>query len=259
MFVFEERAGISDEETALKEIRLLRLHRNSRIFEEMFNYCQRYNKSEMFNNYLQIKRSISPEFISKYKLFYIENYFEVNNHLKKQFQMDDLHRSGLYNEKGNLIFAKHRIIIPYLRKGQIIYLRARYFDQEFNTDCKGSKYIGLKNDALNVNTAKRLYNLDTIDKMYEFEFIHITEGEFDAIICEQMGFNCVAIPGVGNLPLQQLEKVKHFNPVICVDNDEAGKSLENNLTEYFNKRGKTVTIKNLPQKDITDFYKDNAV
>ena len=213
----------------------------------------------MFNNYLQVNRSIHPEFIKKFKLFYIGNYFEVNNHLKKIASPDDLHRCGLVNDKGNLIFAKHRIIIPYLSKGQIVYLRARYFDQDYNTNCNGAKYIGLKNDGLNVNTAKRLYNLDTAQKMFEFERIFITEGEFDAIIAEQMGFNCVAIPGVGNLPEKQLELIVKFNPVICVDNDEAGRMLEDNLTNFFNKRGKDVTVKNLPQKDITDFYKSYVI
>lgn len=258
-FFYEERAGISDEKQALYETRLLRLHRNSQIFEEMFDYCRQYQNAEMFNNYMQVQRSIHPDFIEKFKLFYIGNYFEVNNHLKKKFGLNDLRRCGLFNDKGNLIFAMHRIVIPYLSNGQMVYLRARYFDNDFNTDCKGSKYIGLKNDALNVNTAKRLYNMDTLKNMFEFEYIYITEGEFDAIIAEQMGFNCVAIPGVGNLPDKQLERLLKFNPVICVDNDDAGRTLEVNLTEFFNKRGKVVMIKNLPQKDITEFYKSYVV
>lgn len=258
-FFYEERAGISDEKQALYETRLLRLHRNSQVFEEMYNYCGQYQNAEMFNNYMQVQRSIHPDFINKFKLFYIGNYFEVNNHLKKKFDLSDLRRCGLFNDKGNLIFAMHRIVIPYLSNGQMVYLRARYFDQDFNTNCKGSKYIGLKNDALNVNTAKRLYNMDTLKSMLEFEYIYITEGEFDAIIAEQMGFNCVAIPGVGNLPDKQLEKLLKFNPIICVDNDEAGRTLEFNLSEFFNKRGKVVMIKNLPQKDITEFYRSYVV
>lgn len=258
-FFYEERASLSSESVALKETRLLRLHRNSVIFEEMYNYCIQYQNAEMFNNYMQTQRYIHPDFINKFRLFYIGNYFEVNNHLKKKFGLNDLRRCGLFNDKGNLIFAMHRIVIPYLSNGQMVYLRARYFDNDFNTDCKGSKYIGLKNDALNVNTAKRLYNMDTLKNMFEFEYIYITEGEFDAIIAEQMGFNCVAIPGVGNLPDKQLERLLKFNPVICVDNDDAGRTLEVNLTEFFNKRGKVVMIKNLPQKDITEFYKSYVV
>lgn len=254
-FVFEERAALSNEDLALKEVRLLRLHRNSVIFEETYNYCLQYHNAAMFRNYLEKERGISQSSIDKFKLFYIGNYFEVNNHLKKKFAMDDLLRSGLVNEKGNLIFAKHRIVIPYLHKGQMVYLRARYFDQDFNTNCSGTKYIGLRNDALNVNTAKRLYNLDTLKKMFDFERIYITEGEFDAIILEQMGFNSVAIPGVGNLPVKQLKELLKYQPVICVDNDEAGKTLEANLTDFFRGNDKSVIVKNLIQKDITDFYR----
>jgi len=260
-FFYEERAALSNEKQALHETKILRLHRNQEVFEELFNYCQRYNKEFFFSQYLHVKRNIAFEFIKKFKLFYIHNYFEVNNHLKKQFAIADLRRVGLFNDNGNLIFAKHRIIIPYLSNGQIVYLRARYFVPDEISESKkiSVKYIGLKNDALGVNTAKRLYNLDTIKKMFEFERIFITEGEFDAIIMEQMGFNCVAIPGVGNLPEKQLERLLKSQHVICVDNDEAGRTLELNLTEFFNKRGKDVSIKNLPQKDITDFYKSYVV
>ncbi|MCZ2414179.1 MAG: hypothetical protein LC136_08000, partial [Burkholderiales bacterium] len=113
-FFYEERAGISDEKQALYETRLLRLHRNSQVFEEMYNYCGQYQNAEMFNNYMQVQRSIHPDFINKFKLFYIGNYFEVNNHLKKKFDLSDLRRCGLFNDKGNLIFAMHRIVIPYL-------------------------------------------------------------------------------------------------------------------------------------------------
>lgn len=258
LYLYEERAALSSEAQALNEVKRFRLNRNSQIFEELFEYCQNYQNAKMFNDYLQNERMITPEFIAKFRLFYIGNYFEVNNHLRKKYDPADLQRAGLISDKGNLIFAKHRIIIPYLHNGEIVYLRGRYFDQDYNSVCKGSKYIGLRNDSLGVNTTKRLYNLDTLNNMLGFERIYITEGEFDAIIAEQMGFNCVAIPGVGNLPENKLIKLLPFEVVICVDNDSAGKILENNLIDFFNRRGKEVTIKSLNKKDITEFFKTNA-
>lgn len=258
LYFYEERAALSSEAQALYEVKRIRLNRNIEIFEELFQYCQNFQDAKMFNDYLQNERMITPEFISKFRLFYIGNYFEVNNHLKKLFPIADLQRAGLVSDKGNLIFAKHRIIIPYLHNDKIIYLRGRYFDQDYNTVCAGSKYIGLKNDALGVNTAKRLYNLDTTTSMMDFERLYITEGEFDAIIAEQMGFNCIAIPGVGNLPGKMPDKLMRFQIIICADNDEAGKNLENNLSSYFNQMGKDVTIKNLNKKDITEFFKTYA-
>ena len=259
-YFYEERAAISNEKQALDEVRLLRVHRNQVIFNELYDYCRRYESDYHFTNYLNIDRKLDWETIAKFKLFYIGNYFEVNNHLRKQFDVNDLRRAGIVNEKGNLIFAKHRIIIPYITNGQIIYLRGRFFDQEFNTKCSGTKYIGLKNDALGVNTAKRLFNLSTLKTIWYFERVFIVEGEFDAMILEQNGFNSIAIPGVGNLPEKQLKKLLDYDINICVDNDDAGKTLENNLTTFFHKFNKTVTIKSLPDKikDITDFYKGTA-
>lgn len=258
-YFYEERAALSNDQQALSEVRLLRLHRNQKIFWELFNYCSKYDLDQHFLDYIINDRKIKIDTLVKFKLFYIGNYFEVNNHLRKKFDVKELQRAGLVNEKGNLIFAKHRIIIPYINKGQIIYLRARYFDQDFKTHCSGTKYIGLKNDALGVNTAKRLYNTDTLRSMFDFERIYVTEGEFDAIILEQMGLNAVAIPGVGNLPEKQLKRLLQFTPALCVDNDEAGETLKMNLTKFFHQNNKEVIIKSLPLgvKDITDFYKAN--
>lgn len=256
-YLFEEVAAISSEQYALIEVKKARLENNKKIFQNLYEYCQRYSNADSFKRYMNEERMLSDETIRRFKIFYIENYFEVNQHLKKTFQPEELFASGLVNEKGNLIFAKHRIIIPYLHKGEIIYLRGRYFDAG-ETKTNGPKYIGLKNDALNVNTAKRLWNTDVFNNMVNGDRLFITEGEFDAMVLEQEGLFACAIPGVGNIPGNKwFLKMKGLRVNLMMDNDEAGESLRKNLHKKFDSIGIDYYDLYLSNyKDITDFARD---
>ena len=168
--------------------------------------------------------------------------------------MEELQKSGLFNAKGNLIFFAHRIIIPYLHNGNITYLRGRYFDENGNTKTDRSKYIGLGNDAIGINTSKRLFNIDVLKKMLPEERLYITEGEFDCIVMEGMGYNAVCIPGVGNMPSERiLSKLDAYDIYLCLDTDTAGEGLATLLITYFSGRGKVITKVKLPVKDVTDF------
>jgi len=255
--LYEERAGISDESRALSEVKKYRIERNAEIFDDLYLYCTERGWTRQAWEYLTKKRMLSPKSIIFFKLFFILNYYEVNNHLKKRWAVDDLRRAGLFNLKedgsGNLIFYNHRIIIPYLHNKKIVYLRGRYFDADGNTETSSNKYLGLKNDALGVNTPKRFYNSDAMD-LLPGERIYITEGEFDAMLIEDAGFKAIAIPGVGNIPkIEKFEKLKNAEVVFIPDNDEAGSKLQAELTKIFEKMGKGLLIKKLPAKDVTDF------
>lgn len=253
-YLFEELAAISSEQYALIEVKKARLENNKKIFQNLYEYCQRYSNADSFKRYMNEERMLSDETIRRFKIFYIENYFEVNQHLKKNFQPEELFTSGLVNEKGNLIFAKHRIIIPYLHRGEIIYLRGRYFDAG-ETKTNGPKYIGLKNDALNVNTAKRLWNSDVFGSLTGGDRLFITEGEFDAMVLEQEGLSACAIPGTGNIPNDKwFSKMKNLRVQLLMDNDEAGELLRMNLICKLNSFG--IFYENLylsNYKDITEY------
>jgi len=203
---------------------------------------------------LHSHRCYDDNAIDKFKLFYIGDYFEVNNHLKKTFQMSELKASGVMNENGNLIFAKHRLIIPYLHNEEIVYLRARFFDNG-NPVTEGIKYIGLRNDALNVNTAKRLFNSDVLGKMAPSDQLYIVEGELDAILLDNSDVFAVAIPGAGNMPSDKwLHKMKQFRVNIMVDSDEAGKKLKERLIQKLKEL--SISYNEIiidGYKDITDY------
>jgi DNA primase len=182
----------------------------------------------------------------------------VNNHLKKEFSNSELTRAGLISDKGNLIFFNHRIMIPYLYKNTIVYLRGRYFDQDNQTVKEAMmKYLGIKNDAVNVNGSRRFYNIDTLNSCHEGRELYITEGEFDTMMIEQNMFPSVAIPGAGNTPNEvQLNKLLPYKLLVVADNDEAGMRLLQGLKLHFSKHNKIINRVELPSnsKDVSDWY-----
>ena len=261
LYIFDERLGMEFEadiqednpvstKAAIRDVQQIRLEKNKEIFFEMFTYClKNFGRDVMFNSYLIEGRNLSPEIIEKKDLFYIGNYNQVSNHLKKKFSLGDLQRSGLYNEKGNLIFFNHKIIIPYKYKNEIVYLRARCIKQNDGF----SKYLGLVNDGLNLNTPKRFYNVDVIEKLFPGEYLYITEGEFDAMMMEDLGYNAIGIPGVGNIPSGfWLKRLFPFKVILVLDNDEPGKQLGRRLQVFFNDRHKQIFEKQLGAKDVTE-------
>lgn len=284
LYVFDERLGIesdgrsdglesngtSEKETelsnkaAIRAVQNFRLEKNKEIFFELYTYClKHFGNDKGFINYLVNERRIERRLIELFELFFIGDYFQVSNHLKKMFDIGDLQRSGLFNDDGNLVFFKHRIIIPYKYNGEIVYLRGRYFMDDVRgkmENGKYSKYLGLRNDELNLNTPKRFFNVDVVDKLFDGEHLYITEGEFDTIILHQLGFNSIAIAGVGNIPSDKwLQRLTRFEIYLCPDNDEAGKQLENNLVEKFLQFNKEIYTIELPAKDPTEMVRETEI
>jgi len=260
---YYERLGLSnDENLALLELKKRRISQNSLIFSELYSYCINLEPRIKAINYLIGERKLRSKTLEKYKIFHIPDYYKVNQHMKKMFSLDLLIRSGLYNNKkndkgeykSNLIFYNHRIIIPYLFNDEITYLRGRYFDENDNfTPSSGSKYLGLANDILGVNTSKRFYNLDVLKTLLTGERVYITEGEFDTLVLTQEGFPAIAIPAVGNIPPEkQFQKLSPYTCVIVGDNDEAGNKMVDKLKGIFIRNNIRGFVKTIPAKDITD-------
>ena len=259
---YEERLSINPA-GALKELKLKRYKSNVEVFQEFEYYCIKCGWDKRAYNYLVESRKIPPIEVERFRLFYVKDYNKVNNHLKKQFPLEQLQKSGLYNTKedgsGNLIFYKHRIIIPYLVNNELSYLRGRFFD-ETGPHTDGGKYIGLADDELGINTSRRIFNMDTMKRLIPGERFYITEGEFDAITVEGLGKFAVAIPGIGNIPEKRFfKKMCDYQPVLCMDNDNPGGDLRKALIEMFNNFRKVVMIKKIPEsyKDVSDFVIDS--
>jgi hypothetical protein len=236
-FYMNEKRGFIE---AKRKIQQYRLEKNKEIFEELGNYSMRAeNKCDKAFVYLEKHRMIPADSIAANYLFAFENYSKVNNHLKKEFDLERLQLSGLFNVKckqckrphplplslsrergikcecgsvesdGNLIFYMHKIIIPYVYQARLVYLRGRYFNSDQPTPWelpdgaeRACKYIGLRDDLLRVNTTRRFYNLGVLKRMLPGERLYIVEGEFDCIVMNsrRVGLDCIAIPGAGNIP-----------------------------------------------------------
>lgn len=241
-------------------IKLKRLEMNKKIFYEFRRICNEQYPDTPFGDYLLKERKLPSKKVMVFKLFFVINYFEVNNHLKKKFSLKDLQRSGLYSQKedgsGNLIFFNHRLIIPYLHNGEIIYLRGRYFDKENKTNPApgNSKYMGLSNDTLNLNATKRFYNTEVLRSMLDGERLLIVEGELDAIAGEAIGINTMGIPGSQNIPpLEQFKKLLKYQITLCGDNDSAGSDMLKKVGDVLLSLKKEYTIKQLTTKDLNEF------
>ena len=108
---------------------------------------------------------------------------------------------------------KNRIIIPYYNKnGQLIYYNGRYLGDNSNL-----RYLGPPK-SLGVGKGDVLFVPDWPE---DGEKIYLTEGEFDAISLRQCGFHSAAFGGK-SLSDAQVEILKPYIPVLCLDADKAG-------------------------------------
>jgi len=255
--IYYERFGMTDDGTyALNQVKHHRMEQNKEVFEALYSFCLQIGWELDAKLYMNERRKLCAETLQQFKCFFIKDYKRVSEYLKQKFGKDRLIRSGLFNEKVNLIFFRHRIMISYLHMGKIVYLRGRYYGvdgEKEKAPSDASKYIGLRDDGLGVNTPRRFYNWDVVASMGKGEKLYIVEGEFDTMVMAQMGYNCIGVPGTGTVNLEKLDRLTGFEVVIMVDSDEPGKKLQAKLIKRFAELGKQVAIKALPNKDITDF------
>jgi DNA primase len=107
---------------------------------------------------------------------------------------------------------RNRIIIPYYNKnGDLIYYNGRYLGESNLRYLGPPKSLGIgKGDVLYVPEWPK-----------EKEKIYLTEGEFDALSVKQCGLYSAAFGGK-NLSESQIEIIKDYAPVLCLDADKAG-------------------------------------
>ena len=195
-------------------------------------------------------RGLTDETISKFLLFSISDYPKINQHLKDRFSKDELQKAGLVSDEGNLIFYKHKVVIPFMQDGRIVYLRGRYLENG-NAQTDKAKMLGLKGQ-----TTKRLFNGDILTDLKKGDKVYICEGEFDAMILDQNNYNAVAILGTTNFNAEDIDLFKGLDVILCLDNDEAGQRATQELGKMFLLKGRIVKTKQLPEniKDITEYF-----
>lgn len=148
------------------------------------------------------ERGITVDTIHKHKIGWAPG--GLKQHLLDlKFPLKDILASHLVTDRGD--FYVNRITIPYTANGQVIQIRGK--------DING-KYTTPPGDTV------RLFN---VDATFQASTVIVCEGEFDALVLEQLGYNAVGMPGAQAWqPAWNSYLTNASRVYACFDRDEAG-------------------------------------
>lgn len=169
-------------------------------------YFTNLGENEEAYKYLRYERGLEIDTIEKFKLGYAGG--GLASHMKeKGYGYAELMKSGLLDKNGKDFFFNH-ITIPYISDGRVVQIRGRSLSDE------GSRYMtphGNKAMLFNVDAAR------------DADMVVVTEGEFDAIVLDQLGYNSIGVAGANLWKDEWSGYVRKAKQVfICFDNDKAG-------------------------------------
>lgn len=156
--------------------------------------------------YLRHERGLEVETIQTFRLGYAGG--GLIKYLKsKGYALPEMVQSGLVNDKGQEFFQNH-ITIPYIVAGRVVQIRGRSIGDG------QTKYMTPPgNKAMLFNT----------DSTWGADRIVICEGEFDAIVLDQLGYSAVGVAGAQSWKDSFADYMKDAKTVFVVfDNDKAG-------------------------------------
>jgi hypothetical protein len=131
-------------------------------------------------------RGLTDETINKFRLGFAPGQGVLFEHLKDKFNTDEIVATGycgVDRKSGEIYdFFRNEFTIPYLAHGIAQQIRGRAADPAVESN----KYRTPPGGPV------RLFN---VDAAWSAETLIITEGEFDAMILDQLGFSAVGVPG----------------------------------------------------------------
>lgn len=221
----------------------------SEIYERFQQFCLTQPATESARKaaeYLR-GRGIDDWTIRHFKLFVIKNYVAANDFLKSNFSIEDLKACGIVNDKGNLVFFVHPIIIPYYQDGRIVYLQGRTIG---NPPDGASKYQFLS------GVPRSIFNIDSIKKLRPNSEVYLTEGAFDCMTLVKNGMMAVSLGSAKIFKKEWMKYFKKYKILISFDNDTAGINGANALIEDFLMAGILAEKRdwNKGFKDINDYF-----
>ena len=158
-----------------------------------------------------IKRRIFKKTWDSTRLRFISDYDKVNRELLQKFGLEVLQKAGLYNEKGNLRYYKHRLLFPYIDEKIIPrYFQARAIDAETQP-----KELNLR------GSVPFPFNVSLLDG--KPGWIYLCEGCVDTLTMMDRGFPSVGIPGVKSFKPEWTNLFRNKRVVVCLDQDDAGR------------------------------------
>ncbi len=185
-----------------------------------------------------IKRRIFKPVWDKMRLRYVKNYEEVSKSLLNEFGKELLQKVGLFNEKGNLRYYKHRLIFPYLdSQFRSLFFQARTIEKD--TKPKEQNLAGY---------VPYPYNVSALDG--HSGWIYLCEGVIDTLTVLGRGLQAVGIPGVNSFKAAWCSYFKEKSVILCLDQDEAGRRGTTMIKELLQGAGIHVT-----ENDKSEFPK----
>lgn len=197
-------------------------------------------------NYLE-RRKISQHAINSAGVVYFprKSYHRVMRRLMDRFDVEELQKSGLFNEQGNLTFYRHRLIFPFYAERQVIYFQARTIASGIEP-----RWHNLRGGV------PLLYNSDSLAKLTSGSIIYLVEGFTDTLTLLTHGFNVVGIVGAGGFKEEWLSLIGRFRVVAALDGDKAGQTATERYEEMFAARGIKLNRLHLPS-DVNDFFRSD--
>ncbi len=199
-----------------------------------------------------LKKYLKSRCVSLSKdIHFLTNYQSVNNYLKTKYSPERLQKSGLFSDKGNLMFFGHRIIFTHRYKDKIIYIHARRTNKD-----NDKKYLYAK-------TKKIPFNLDALNN--EYTTVRLVEGVFDAISLIQDDKPAISL-GSNKTTLETIKyiakkaKENNLNIKFIFDNDKPGKQAfetekYKEFQQIFNSLDVLFSYENIKgAKDVNELY-----
>lgn len=254
LVLLAERANVSlssgkqSQESTNKKTKLYKL-----IDEVSRWYSIQLSQNKEALQYLS-ERGLNRETVQAFRLgFAPDAWTSAYDFLKqKNYHDEEIYASGMSTKKqGGTSFYdrfRSRIMFPLFdSQGRIVGFSGRIFPGE--KDEKNAKYVNSPESVL-FHKSDVLYGFHTAKKeITKKDFCILVEGQFDAILSQQVGFaNTVAISGTG-LTKNHLEQLLRFsnNLYLALDADSAGIQATKRSVSLAYSMGASVSIITLPQ------------
>lgn len=189
------------------------------------------NLREADRRWLREERGLTDETIDRFMLGYASGGTQLLDFLLgKNFTLDEIRLTGLAGPDRNgepQDFHYKCITIPYMVGAGCVQIRGRMFEGH-------AKY------RTPPGQKARLFNsIDT----FSAETVIIAEGEFDAMILSQLGYNAVGVPGSTNWTPDWNNYLKEVTHVFIVfDPDDAGRQGSAKIEGMLGPKAKPVTL-----------------
>ena len=206
------------------------------VYQYLLDQCSKAGAAE----YLRGRGICNPEaVVDKMGIMMLNQYDRVNGAMLERFSHTRLMQAGVMNDRQNLIFYSHRLMLPFFCEDEIGYLTARTTEK----DCK-PKYLNLLD-----RTIPGFYNTnDTIKN----ETVFVCEGQTDVLSLVGLGLPAVGIAGASNINTRALEILQDKNVIVAFDNDSAGQKGQEKLLKVLQYIAKDVILYPKEEKDILD-------